>query len=220
MEEVDNTKNNDGAEDVRIHPNEVNRGDYYYVADGVGNNHLVVAVGLKVDMVDLVMAVPGAQYTYYEGLRVAARNVNELISVPISEDWFKSNPMYFTPFKVEEVEQGNVFEAKGKLTWIYLLNAKRWKGSIYCACGLEVNSENNSFKDPLFKECVPFMKLHSSTQKKVTLVALFSFERSSDNFCKEPFAMIHCMSQMQHFMTLCGIPEAFNVVPNSLFDNK
>lgn len=220
MEEVNKTKNNDGFKAVKVHPNEVNRGDYYYVQDGAGNSHLVVSAGLKVDMVDLVMAVPGAQDTYYEGLRVATRRVDELSLVPISEDWFKANPEYFTPLRIEEVEQGSVSYNKGKLAWMYLFCAKRWKGSCYCACGLEVSSENNSFKDPLFKECIPFMDSISSIQKKVTLVALFSYEISSDNFGKEPFSMIHCMSQMQHFLTLCGIPEAFSVVPDSLFENK
>lgn len=196
-------------------PEEVAFGNYFYAEDMAGDSRLCRVVGMDGVHPLLTAAVPGEQDDYVAGMRRSFYRLEELYVVSITEDWFKANPQVFT--SCPNAVKAYVSPEYAKVVWCYAFSSKTTPNTVYYVYGLEVSYKDKEKETELLEKKVPFLQAEAEACGKAIIVQV-AYQFPNITRQPIPFANMVTLNQLQQFLTICGIPDAFKFVPEDLVD--
>lgn len=196
-------------------PEEVAAGNYFYVDAINGKSILCRVVGMRKMGVTITAATPGEQDCFYEGLPSIGCGLYDLNVVMITEEWFKMNSHVFSP--APDVIKNYDIPEYTKFLWSYLFKSKITPYVEYYVFGLSISYEDKDKEDELTSKGYSFLQAKEEASGKCTIVQVVAKNKSMP-FLPISFMNVSALHHLQNFLTLCGYPDAFKVVPEELVE--
>lgn len=204
------------SEVKHILPEELSPGNYVYAESDMGESRLCYVHLVNENVVTITPCSAGIQ-DKTEPRGEVARDLNELCVVAITEDWFKVNSDVFHPCPdAVKIYDQNVAKY-AKVAWCYAFESKLTPHAIYYVFGIQISYMDSKKYTELLDSGATFLEAQGEACGKAQIVQVALKFQAFPN-SPVPFMNISMLHQLQNFLTLHGIPDAFKVVPESLID--
>lgn len=204
------------SEEKHILPEELSPGNYVYAESDMGESRLCY-VRLVNDFVATITPCSVGIQDKVECCGEVARDLDKLYVVSITEDWFNANSDVFHPCPgaVKIYDQNAAKYAK--VSWCYAFKSKLTPHAIYYVFGMQISYMDGKKYTELLDSGATFLEAQGEACGKAQIVQVALKFPAFPN-PPVPFMNISMLHQLQNFLTLHGIPDAFKVVPENLID--